>query len=283
MKRRDFITAATAAGLVGAAQAAKADLIVPPANRRRRPEGAPEGTEPRRFGPRTNFITLEFFYAANKEKRNALVEKFDAGLIPLRKKVGFQNIGIFTVNEELMANERGYDAAKYDPIVFVVQETANPFAILNFQTARAEESEQFNLNDDLDFIDEEIMALRSFKSQPKIDVPYRNPERVLQLRTYNSPNYERNARKEKMFEDFELDLFRRSGMAPVFFGSALFGSMAPNVTYMLSFENDEKRREGWGNFVNSDEWKTKSKDPQYERTATRIRNLFLKPSKNSEI
>ena len=83
--------------------------------------------------------------------------------------------------------------------------------------------------------------------------------------------------------NIELDLFRRSGMAPVFFGSALFGSMAPNVTYMLSFENDEKRREGWGNFVNSDEWKTKSKDPQYERTATRIRNLFLKPSKNSEI
>ena len=77
--------------------------------------------------------------------------------------------------------------------------------------------------------------------------------------------------------------FIRLCMAPVFFGSALFGSMAPNVTYMLSFENDEKRREGWGNFVNSDEWKTLSKDPKYSRTATRIRNLFLTPTPNSEI
>ena len=155
--------------------------------------------------------------------------------------------------------------------------------LLNYQEKSAKKGVYFNLEDDLDFIDEEAIALRSFASQKQIDVPNTNPERVIQMRTYNSPNYDRNFCKEQMFEDGELDLFRRSGMAPVFFGSALFGSMAPNVTYMLSFPNDEARREGWGKFVGSDEWKTMSKDPKYARTATRIRNLFLKPSPNSEI
>ncbi|MCF0234570.1 MAG: NIPSNAP family protein, partial [Thermoguttaceae bacterium] len=135
-----------------------------------------------------------------------------------------------------------------------------------------------------DFVDEEIVVLRSFPTQPKITVPTKSDERVIQLRTYNSPNYERNAAKEKMFDvRGELDLFRRCQMAPVFFGRALFGSMAPNVTYMLSFPNDDIRKKGWGEFGGSAEWKEMSGEEEFKNTATRIRNLFLKPSEKSQI
>jgi len=72
-------------------------------------------------------------------------------------------------------------------------------------------------------------------------------------------------------------------MLPVFMGGALFGSWSPNLTYMLSFPNDEARRAGWKKFVTSPEWKKLSSDPTYARTATRIRNLFLKPSPKSQI
>lgn len=281
MERRDFLTAATVAGLVAASQTAKADLIVPGGRRGRRPQ--PPQPEEARAIAEQNYILIEIFYTAGKEKRDALAAKFDAELISLRHEIGFDKVGVFTVNDDMMKNENGYDAAKFDGAVFVVQQTKSARLLLSYQNRSAELATKFNLEDDLDFIDEEIIALRSFPSVPEIEVPNTNEGRIIQLRTYNSPNYDRNFTKQAMFEDGELELFRNSGMAPVFFGSALFGSMAPNVTYMLSFKDDEARREGWSKFVNSDGWKSMSKDPKYARTATRIRNLFLAPTANSEI
>ena len=282
MERRNVLKAAAIAGVTAVAQVANADLIVPG---RRRPERRPI-PQPEKIDvapDAQNYIILEFFFAQNKEKRDALAAKFDAELIPLRHEIGFDKVGVFTVHDELMKNERGYDAEKFDGVVFTVQQTNSPELLLSYQDISAKTASKFNLDDDLDFVDEEIVALRCFPSVPEIEVPNTNEGRVLQLRTYNSPNYERNLAKQAMFEDAELQIFRNSGMAPVFFGRTVFGSMAPNVTYMLSFKNDEARREGWSKFVNSDEWKTLSKDPKYSRTATRIRNLFLTPTPNSEI
>ena len=221
MERREFITAASLVGLAAAAQTAKADLIVP--RKARESQGSDANAQ--------RYVLLEIFYTSSKDKRAALAEKFDKELIAQRHEIGFEKVGVFTVNDELMANERGYDAAKYDGAVFVVQETSSVELLLNYQRRQADLEQKFNLSEDLDFVDEEVVALRAFVSQPKIDVPNTNPERVLQLRTYNSPNYERNFCKESMFEDGELELFRKSGMAPVFFGNALFGSTDHGATW----------------------------------------------------
>lgn len=277
VERRDILKAAAIVGLAATAQTAKANLLTPGT----RP--SPEPLESDGVEKAQNYIILETFFTTSNEKRDALAKKFDAELIPLRHEIGFEKVGVFTVNHDLMEGDRGYDAEKFDGAVFVVQETSSIELLLNYQDISAKTATKFNLDDDLDFVDEEIVALRAFPSVPSINVPNSNEGRVLQLRTYNSPNYERNIMKEAMFEDGELEIFLKSGMEPVFFGRSLFGSMAPNVTYMLSFESDEARREGWSKFVGSDEWKKMSADPKYERTATRIRNLFLNPTANSDI
>ncbi len=282
MERRDILKVAAVAGVAVATQTANADIIAPGRRPGRRPV-PPRPTEAESGQEPQNYIIIETFFTTGKEKRDALAAKFDKELIPQRHAAGFEKVGVFTINDELMKNEKGYDADKYDGAVFVVQGTTSTELLLNYQDICAGVSTLFNLDDDLDFIDEEVVALRSFPSVPAIDVPNSNEERVIQLRTYNSPNYDRNIAKQAMFEDGELELFRNSGMIPVFFGRAVFGSMAPNVTYMLSFKDDEARREGWSKFVNSEGWKKLSKDPKYARTATRIRNLFLSPTPNSEI
>ena len=240
------------------------------------------GNDSQKDNPRS-FILLETFYAENKDKRDKLAQKFDSELIPLRHEIGFNKVGIFTLHDELMKNEKDASLAKFNSAVFVLQGTDSADLLLNYQDYSMRKASLFNLVDDLDFIDEEIVAMRAFPSVPEITAPYDNAERILQLRTYNSPNYDRNAMKEAMFEEGELDLFKNSGMLPVFFGKTLIGSMAPNITYMLSFPNNAARVEGWKKFVQSDGWKKMSSDPRYARTATRIRNLFLKPTQNSEI
>lgn len=266
MQRRDFLTAATAAGFAAVAPAS----VLPTAK-------ADDDASARRY------ILLETYFTQSAEKRDALVAKFDAILIPERNKLGFDKVGVFTPNADLNKGERGLEP--FANAVFVVSEAATLDALTTLQDRSvADGSNAFNATDDLDFVDQEISALLAFPTQPQITVPFNNEERVLQLRVYNSPNFERNFAKEKMFDvRGELDLFRRCGMAPVFFGRTLFGSMAPNISYMLSFPNDKARREGWDKFVKSAEWKEMSGEAEFARTATRIRNIFLKPSPKSQI
>lgn len=290
MQRREFLTAAAAAGISAAAATSKGDVIIP---QRRNNESASTyssryypGYDPRqRRNPSEyqRYILIETYRTESIKKRNALLRSFDSNLISDRNKLGFDRVGVFYVDTELMRNERNYDSELYNTAVIVVQESNYLEDFLDLQSRTADNYSRFNLSDDLQFIDEEMTVLRSLICQPRINVPYYNQDRILQLRTYNSPNYERNLAKAKMFEQGELDLFRRCGMEPVFMGSAIFGSWIPNVTYMLSFENDEARQDGWDMFVRHPEWRQMSRDPQYSRTATRIRNLFLRPSRNSQI
>lgn len=277
MQRRNFLTGAAAAGVALATGSVNADLIIP--GRRR---GNPRPEEDNSANVQ-GYVLLETYFSQSVEKRQALLDAFDKKLIPERNELGFDKVGVFYVDVDLMKDDRGYNAQLYDSAVFVVQETTSIESFLSLQDRSAQREPQFNLSDDLDYIDEEMVVVRSIACQPRLAVPYSNSERLLQLRTYNSPNYERNFAKAQMFESAEHDLFRRCGMLTVFMGTAVFGSWVPNVTYMLSFENNEARREGWSKFGQSPEWGKLSKDPQYARTATRIRNLFLRPSQESQI
>jgi hypothetical protein len=274
MRRRDFLTATTVAGITAAAQAVKGDTVIPNEQDQTLNMANPE---------RRRYVLVETYATQSVQKRDDLLLAFDSQLIADRNKLGFDKVGVFYVDTDLMSGDRSYDAKFFDSAVFVVQESVSLEPFLDLQRRTADGYSRFNLSDDLQFVDEEMTLLHSLASQPRITVPYTNKDRLLQLRTYNSPNYERNFAKARMFDQGELDLFRRCGMAPVFMGTAVFGTWIPNITYMLSFENDEARRDGWDMFVRHPEWRQMSQDPQYSRTATRIRNLFLRPSNGSQI
>ena len=40
-----------------------------------------------------------------------------------------------------------------------------------------------------------------------------------------------------MFNEAEIGIFTRTGLAPVFFGDTLIGHRMPSLTYMLTFED----------------------------------------------
>jgi len=277
MKRRDFLTSAVCIGAVASTNVSKGDLQLLSES------GGAKSEHPfPRKKTKQSYILLETFFTPSIEKRDLLVEKFDELLIPQRNSQGFETVGVFTVDRELMKDDSSYESTKYDGAVFVLQECESLDSLVEFQENGADEA-LLNKEDDLDYVDEELVVVRSLAFQPTLEVRNDNAERLLQLRIYNSPNYERNMAKANMFRDGEYDLFMRCGMKPVFMGQALCGQRVPNVTYMLSFENDEERRAAWERFVTSEDWGKMSKDPQYARTATRIVNLFLRPSKKSQI
>jgi hypothetical protein len=134
------------------------------------------------------------------------------------------------------------------------------------------------------FVREERSLLSAFTAWPKLVAPKKG-KRIFQLRTYESTSQATHARKVKMFNDAEIGLFVRHGLAPVFFGDTLVGTRMPSLTYMLTFADMAEMSKNWATFSADPEWKELSHkagntDPEI---VSNISNLFLSPLDCSQI
>ena len=275
MQRRDFLTAGTLSALTLTSSLSAADSDTT--------ETAPGGGGL----PARQWIEIRTYWAADEIKKGELVEKIDSLVIPCRNRAGFEPVGVFTVDRNLHQNDHDYHP-RFDRAVLVVTASTDLSALIGFPRKAAAErtaGDFINQNPaELCYVDQTTELLFAFHGFPALDVPNLSPDRVLQLRRYNSMNDNRNLAKIRMFDGRgELPLFQRCGMNPVFFGETLFGDMMPSLTYMLSFENEGVRQAGWKKFVDSPEWKEMSAEKEFQFTATRIRNLCLRPSPGSQI
>lgn len=264
MKRRDFIAAAA----VGTAAGAFVSEAV---------SAKEAGRE---------LIDIRTFWAPDAQSRQDLIDKIDELLVPNRKKFGFGKTGVLFTDLE-KNTDKNFDP-KYHQAVFVVT-SAPDFAKLEAWHDKLytglDKAQMLNKSTkESVYFEMEAALLRAFPHFPTLQVPTLSPDRVLQYRCYFSPNPDRCFAKRNMFDvRGELTLFQKCGMSPVFFGEMLYGNMMPNISYMLSFKNEDARTNGWDQFRNADEWKVMKVEKEFEDTATRIRNLVLRPSKNSQI
>ena len=91
-------------------------------------------------------------------------------------------------------------------------------------------------------------------------------------------------KKIEMFnEGGELEIFRKTGLKPVFFGEAVFGTHLPNLTYMLVFKSMAEREENWDTFRNHPDWKKLSGKEEYKNIVSNITSLILKPTEFSQV
>lgn len=131
----------------------------------------------------------------------------------------------------------------------------------------------------------ESALLLAFAGMPHLDTPAKSPDRVLQLRIYESPSVKTGQKKIEMFNTAEIGIFRRTGLNAVFFGETLAGGKMPNLTYMLAFENMEDQQAAWDRFRADPEWLKLRAMPEYDDKVILcgITNLFLKAAPCSQI
>ena len=132
----------------------------------------------------------------------------------------------------------------------------------------------------------ESSLLLAFKGMCRLETPVKSPGRIFQLRIYESPSVKTGQKKIEMFNDAgEIDIFRRVGLHPVFFGETLVGARMPNLTYMLVFESGDELKANWSRFGSDPDWKRLSKMPEYADKAilSGITNLIFKPAEYSQI
>ncbi len=131
----------------------------------------------------------------------------------------------------------------------------------------------------------ESSLLWAIEGMPQLERPVSNPGRVFQLRIYESPSLKTNLKKIEMFNKAELNIFRKTGLNPVFFGQTLIGSSMPNLTYMLTFNDMEQQKKAWDSFLIHPDWLTLRAIPEYadKSILSGITNILLTPADCSQL
>lgn len=136
-------------------------------------------------------------------------------------------------------------------------------------------------------IEAQLLAAASF--MPALEVPAgvaKKEPRLFELRTYRSHSKAAARKKLEMFgPGGELAIFRKAGLAPVFFGETLYGPLMPSLTYMVVFPDDAGRQKAWSAFGGDPDWHKLSTTPGYTdpEIVADISNLLLRPTSYSQI
>ena len=128
--------------------------------------------------------------------------------------------------------------------------------------------------------------MRAFSGMPKVESPLKTigDQRILEVRIYESHNYIKGQKKIHMFNEAgEIQIFRDTGLTPVFFGETIFGQLMPNLTYMVAFKDMAERDKSWDTFRYSDGWAAIKDLEEYKETVSNITDIILRPSSCSQI
>ncbi len=129
--------------------------------------------------------------------------------------------------------------------------------------------------------------LLAFKSMPRMEVPAfsrsRAPDRLFEMRAYESYSELKALKKMAMFDDGETEIMRKVKLAPLFFGQAIAGASLPHLTYMTCAPDAAAHKAHWDAFRVDPDWVRMRSDPQYADTVSKNTPRFLKPTAYSEL
>ena len=272
MKRRVFVSSSLGAAMAPALGQAGA-------SKEGSGEGAAAGQKPQllelrryrfRFGP--------------MEARHAEYAK--GALVPALNRAGIKPVGAFSPS-------LGPDS----PGVYLLLPHPDAASVATL-SARLREDEEYKRASaalrslpatDPPYVRRESSLMITFDSVPSLSVPT-GPQaaasRVFELRTYESHNEAANLKKIEMFEKAgEIEIFRRVGLTPVFFGRDVVGPTLPSLTYMVVFADMAAREKAWGSFRDDPDWGKLRSAPGFSNAEimTNLRISLLRPMEYSQV
>jgi hypothetical protein len=212
--------------------------------------------------------------------------EYAKALVPALNRAGIKPIGAFSVVV-------GPDA----PSVTLLLPHPSPDSLLGVEAALDADDEYRRAaasflglpTNDPPWVRLESMLLVAFASLPRVEPPtgaLASPSRLFELRAYDSPADAAGRKKIEMFEKSgEIAIFRRVGLAPVFFGRNLVGPRLPGLTYMLAFADAAAREKSWTAFRDDPEWVKIRSLPGFSNAEilTNIHNVLLRPTDYSQV
>ena len=221
------------------------------------------------------FFSLINYAFESLAQRKRFVSQLASNIIPRLNEQGVVHVGAFEESDRIGSIYLVLPHQTIDASVAV--RDGGPIEFGNREAS--------HLGMDSTYVTASSSLLRSLDFMPGFEMPINTPTRVFQLRTYENPTEIARQKKIQMFRDGEFEIFRRVGLAPVFFTETLFGTGLPNLTYMLSFDDMIALESAWSRFVKDSEWKTMIERPDYsdDLLIRSIRNEVLFPIEASQM
>jgi len=236
-------------------------------------------------GTGREFYELRLYHLRRGPMQKRFDDFFRNAALPAMNRAGIATVGVFSVMT-------GPDS----PTIYVLLPHKSPESFATaLDRVRADAEYQkagaefINAPPtDPSYVRVESTLMVAFDGMPKLEVPALAKEkkpRLFEMRTYEAHSKKANQKKIEMFNRGEIEIFRRVGLTPVFFGETLIGTRLPCLTYLLVFENMAAREANWGKFGGDPEWKKLSTTPGYTdpEILTNISNVFLRPTAYSQI
>jgi NIPSNAP protein len=291
MQRRDFLRTSCVAGLAALGTGAAAYGQVDPTKKlptetdaayrqRLARMRAQRAARARARGPVRDYYELRRYEIETEAQKAGMDAFLREAAIPALNRTGIDSVGVFYPWEGLSPIYVLLRHRSLRSFVGLTQRLSEDEAFLQagaaFLDAPAENPAYKRMTSSL---------MAAFEGMPELETPIKSSGRVFQLRTYESPSIKTGKKKIEMFNTAEIDIFRKTGLNPVFFGETLTGDKMPNLTYMLVFNNMDERQANWKRFGGSPEWKALRAIPEYadKKILCGITNLYLKPADYSQI
>jgi hypothetical protein len=136
----------------------------------------------------------------------------------------------------------------------------------------------------------DTQLLTAFDNMPRLELPAASAKReprIFELRVYETAGEDGQRKKIEMFGTRmgELAIFRRVGLAPVFFASSLVGPRQPSFSYLLTFPDLAAREAAWKRFREDPEWAKLKVTPGYTdpEIMQNIADFIVTPTAYSQI
>ena len=222
-------------------------------------------------------------YTLKKEIQQKLVENyFQNALIPAYNRLGIHTVGVFTELKPSGLTK-----------LFIIIPFKNLPDFFNIEDKLSEDASYIEAGKDYLMAPAaepayeriETSLLKAFDHMPVIETGDKKSS-LFELRRYESAGELAAKKKIEMFNSAgEIDIFKRVGLSPVFFGETLIGDFQPNLTYMLSFDDMAAHDRTWKLFGSDPEWKRISSLPEYAdaKIVSRITSTFLIPTVFSQV
>ncbi|MEH6309146.1 NIPSNAP family protein [Olivibacter sp. CPCC 100613] len=222
-------------------------------------------------------------YTLKDADQQSLVENYlERAAIPALNRLGIENVGVFT---ELKPSGQSI------VVVLIPYQSLREFETIDNRL----EQDKLYITEGASYLNapatkpayERIQSslLKAFKNMPGIELPPKD-KRIFELRRYEHASEAAGTKKREMFNDAgEIEIFKRLGFKPVFFGETIIGEARPNLIYMVTFDDMTARDQHWKSFGADPEWKKISAIPEYadSKLVSKITSTFLQPAEYSQI
>jgi hypothetical protein len=217
----------------------------------------------------------------------------EKALLPALDKRGIKDVGVFTeldVNKNAATSTPKADSpvwvlipySSLDTFVSVSSDLNNDAAV---QKAGAGYLDVPKASPAFDRIDSWLLL--AFKGMPKHELPAfsknKSPNRVFEMRDYESHSELKALNKMAMFNEGEIEIMKTLGMSPVFFGQALTGPNLPHLRYFTGGPDLATHLANWKKFGPDPRWEKLKVLPQYQDNTSKNTARFLAPTAYSQI